>query len=108
MATIPMEDLLRLVVEERASDLHLSVGAPPVLRIRGKLVKLEVPPLAPEDTETLVRSITSEANLQRLNEDLSVDFAISFSANKDRFRVSAYRQRGFPHHGAATDPPTIS
>jgi len=95
MATIPMEDLLRLVVEERASDLHLSVGAPPVLRIRGQLVKLEVPPLTPEDTETLVRSITSEANLQRLNEDLSVDFAIAFSANKDRFRVSAYRQRGF-------------
>jgi len=95
MATIPMEDLLRLVVEENASDLHLSVGAPPVLRIRGQLVKLEVAPLAPEDTETLVRSITNEAYLQRLNEDLSVDFAIGFGANKDRFRVSAYRQRGF-------------
>lgn len=89
-----MEDLLRLVVEERASDLHISVGAPPVLRILGQLVKLEAAPLTPEETETLVRSITSEANLQRLNAEGSVDFAISFR-EKDRFRVDAYRQRGF-------------
>jgi twitching motility protein PilT len=90
-----MEDLLRLVVEEGASDLHISVGAPPVLRLRGQLVKLEVPPLLPEDTESLVRSVTSDANLRRLNEELSVDFAIAFGAKKDRFRVNAYRQRGF-------------
>ena len=90
-----MEDLLRLVIEERASDLHLSVGSPPVLRIRGELLKLEVAPLLPEDTETLVRAITSDANLQKLNEEGSVDFAISFSERRDRFRVSAYRQRGF-------------
>ncbi len=64
-----MEDLLRLVVEEKASDLHLSVGSPPVLRIRGELVKLEVAPLDPEDTESLVRSITNDANLQRLNSE---------------------------------------
>jgi len=89
-----MEDLLRLVVEESASDLHLCVGSPPVLRIRGQLVKLEVAPLEAEDTEALVRSITSDANLQRLNEDLSVDFAIAFGAKKDRFRVNVYRQRG--------------
>lgn len=95
MSTVPIEDLLRLVSEERASDLHITVGAPPVLRIRGQLVKLEVPPLAPEDTERLVHSITSDANLQRLNEDLSVDFAIEYGPNKDRFRVSAFRQRGF-------------
>ena len=93
MSTIPMEDLLRLVVEENASDLHISVGAPPVLRIRGQLAKLEVKPLTSEDTEVLVRSITSESNMQRLNESGSVDFAISFR-EKERFRVSAYRQRG--------------
>lgn len=90
-----MEDLLRLVMEEKASDLHISVGTSPVLRIRGQLVKLEVAPLEAEDTETLVRSITSDANLQKLNEEGSVDFAIAFGERKDRFRVSAYRQRGF-------------
>ncbi len=90
-----MEDLLRLVVEEKASDLHLSVGTPPVLRIRGQLVKLEVAPLEPDDMDAHVRAITSDANLQKLNEEGSVDFAIAFGERKDRFRVSAYRQRGF-------------
>jgi twitching motility protein PilT len=90
---IPMEDLLRLVVDEGASDLHLSVGAPPAVRLNGKLLKLEVRPLTPEDTETLARAITSEANLQRVTEDGSVDFGFSFR-EADRFRVSVYRERG--------------
>ena len=89
----PMEDLLRLVVEEKASDLHISVGAPPVVRLRGQLVKLELRPLTPEDTETLARAITSEANMQRVNEDGSVDFGFTFRGD-NRFRVSVYRQKG--------------
>ncbi len=90
---IPMEDLLRLVVEEGASDLHLSVGAPPALRINGKLVKLQLPPLTADDTEMLARAVTSDANLQRVTEEGSVDFAFSFRGN-DRFRGSVYRQKG--------------
>ncbi len=89
----PMEDLLRLVVEEKASDLHVSVGAPPVVRLRGQLVKLELRPLTPEDTETLARAITSEANMQKVNEDGSVDFGFTFRG-ENRFRVSVYRQKG--------------
>ncbi len=90
---IPMEDLLRLVVDEGASDLHLSVGAPPAVRLNGRLLKLEVRALTPEDTETLARAITSEANLQRVTQDGSVDFGFSFR-DADRFRVSVYRERG--------------
>lgn len=90
---VPMEDLLRLVVDEGASDLHLSVGAPPALRINGALVKLQLPPLTPEDTETLARAVTSDANLQRVAEEGSVDFAFSFRG-QDRFRGSVYRQKG--------------
>src|SRR5271156_1143378 len=82
---IPMEDLLRLVVDEGASDLHLSVGAPPALRINGRLVKLTLPPLTAEDTELLARAVTSDANLQRVTEEGSVDFAFSFRG-QDRFR----------------------
>ena len=89
----PMEDLLRLVVEEGASDLHLAVGSPPALRIRGHLVKLEVRPLTAEDTDILARAITSEAHLQRVNEEGSVDFGFSFRG-ANRFRVSVYRQKG--------------
>jgi len=89
----PMEDLLRLVVEEGASDLHLSVGAPPVVRRQGRLVKLITRPLTPENTETLARAITSDANFARVNEQGSVDFAFSFKG-EDRFRASVYRQQG--------------
>ena len=95
---VPMEDLLRLVIDEGASDLHISVGAPPALRINGKLVKLQLPPLAPEDTETLARAVTSDANLQRVTEEGSVDFAFSYRG-QDRFRGSVYRQKG--HLGLA-------
>jgi twitching motility protein PilT len=90
----PMEDLLRLVVDEGASDLHISVAAPPAIRLRGELVKLDLKPLTPEDTETLARAITSEANLQRVNEEGSVDFGFTFR-ERNRFRVSVYRQKGF-------------
>ncbi len=95
-----MEDLLRLVVDEGASDLHLSVGAPPALRLNGRLVKLELRALSPEDTETLARAITSDANLQRVNEEGSVDFGFSFR-EQNRFRVSVYRQKGQHRHRAA-------
>ena len=58
----PMEDLLRLVVDEGASDLHLTVGSAPAVRLNGRLVKLTLPPLSAEDTETLARAVTSEAS----------------------------------------------
>jgi twitching motility protein PilT len=88
----PMEDLLRLVIEEGASDMHLSVGAPPAFRIRGEVVKLKLPVLAPEDTEALARSITGEDSIQRVNETGSVDFGFSF--REARFRASVFRQKG--------------
>jgi twitching motility protein PilT len=89
----PMEDLLRLVIDEGASDLHLTVGAPPAVRLNGKLVKLTLPPLTAEDTEALARAVTSDANLQRVSEEGSVDFAFSYRG-QDRFRGSVYRQKG--------------
>jgi twitching motility protein PilT len=94
MATIPMEDLLRLVIEEDASDLHISVGAPPTLRLKGSLTKLNVAPLTPDDTEMLVRSITGDAHYERVNTEGSVDFGFSFR-DDNRFRVSVYRERGY-------------
>lgn len=90
---IPMEDLLRLVIDEGASDLHISVGAPPAVRLRGRLIKLETRALTPEDTETLARAIASEGHLQKVNEEGSVDFGFSFR-ERNRFRVSIYRQKG--------------
>jgi len=87
-----MEDLLRLVAEENASDLHISVGTPPALRIRGQLSKLDMPAVTGEDSEKLAREISSEYQMQKVSEEGSVDFAFSF--HEDRFRASVYRQRG--------------
>ena len=61
--------------------------------MNGKLIKLNLPPLTPEDTETLARAVTSDANLQRVTEEGSVDFSFSFRG-QDRFRGSVYRQKG--------------
>jgi twitching motility protein PilT len=88
-----MEDLLRLCVDEGGSDIHISVGAPPSIRIKGKLVKLELRPLTGEDTEALARAITSETNLHRANTEGSVDFGLTFRGD-NRFRVSLFRQKG--------------
>jgi len=90
---VPMEDLLRLVVDEGGSDLHISVGAPPAVRLHGRLLKMTMPALTPENTETLARAITSDANMQRVNTDGSVDFGLSFRG-ENRFRCSVYRQKG--------------
>jgi twitching motility protein PilT len=89
-----MEDLLRWVIDEKASDLHLSVGSPPAVRMHGSLVKMQLRPLEAEDTESLARAITSDGNLQKVNEEGSVDFGFSFRG-KDRFRVSVFRQKGY-------------
>lgn len=91
--SVEMSDLLQMVVDEGASDLHLPVGSPPILRIHGGLHPLDVPPLTPEDTERLMKSITSETNQQKLREVGSVDFGFAFGT-KARFRVSCFRQKG--------------
>ena len=57
-ADIDMNDLLQLVIDEGASDLHCEVGAPPTLRMKGEMVNLDTPPLEPADTEALMKAIT--------------------------------------------------
>ena len=90
---IEMAELLQLVIDEGASDLHLPVGSPPVLRLHGGLTPLDTNPLKREDTEHLMKSITSEANQKKLQEEGGVDFGFAFG-EQARFRVSVFRQKG--------------
>lgn len=90
---IEMSELLQLVVDEGASDLHVSVAAPPVLRIHGRLHPLDIEPLAPEDSERLMKAITSDANQEKLRRDGGADFGFAFG-EQARFRVSILRQKG--------------
>lgn len=91
--SVEMSDLLQLVVDEGVSDLHIEVGAPPMVRLNGGMTPLDVPALTAEDTERMVKSIASEVNLQQISEGGSTDFGFSFS-DKARFRVSAFKQKG--------------
>ena len=93
MASIAMEDLLELMVEEGASDLHITVGTPPVLRVHGGLHSIDVDPLEPDDTERLMKSITSDTHQQNLSESGSADFGFGFR-EVARFRVNVFRQKG--------------
>ncbi len=92
-AFAPLEDILRLTVEAGASDLHLSVGSPPTLRINGQLIRLETRALFSEDTDNIAREIATGDQFHRLLTEGSVDFAIT-STGSNRFRVSIYRQKG--------------
>jgi twitching motility protein PilT len=90
---IEMNDLLQLVIDEDASDLHVQVGAPPTLRISGAMVGLDTDPLTQEDTDRLMKSITSEANQQKIREAGGSDFGFAFG-EQARFRVSVLKQKG--------------
>ena len=93
MAQVEMADLLQLVVDEGASDLHLPVGSPPVIRLHGGLTRLDADILTPEDTERLMKAITSEVNQQKLQQEGGVDFGFAYG-EQARFRVSVFRQKG--------------
>src|SRR6058998_2009901 len=88
-----MSDLLQLVVSEGSSDLHIRVGTPPTIRVHGILHRVEGPSLQPEDTEELMRSITSEDHIQHVREQGGADFGFAFG-ELARFRVSVFKERG--------------
>jgi twitching motility protein PilT len=88
-----MSDLLQLVVSEGAADLHIRVGIPPVIRLHGILHRVEGPILKPEDTEELMRSITSEDHIQQIREKGGADFGFAFG-ELARFRVSTFKEKG--------------
>src|SRR3974390_3808739 len=88
-----MSDLLQLVVSEGASDLHVRVGTPPTIRVHGILHRVEGPALTSEDTEELMRSITSEEQIQHVRERGGADFGFAFG-EVARFRVSVFKEKG--------------
>ena len=93
MSTIQIDRLLDTVVKQDASDLHLTVGRKPTLRLNGKLCNLDTKVLEPEDCVGLMKSITPERNQQELQEMGGTDFGFAYG-DAARFRVSVFRQRG--------------
>ena len=90
---VTLEDLLRLTVEKKGSDLHIVVGMPPCIRIDGDIVKQDYPPMSPAMVETLLFQVLNEKNKKDLQENLELD--ISYSVPKcARFRGNVIIQRG--------------
>ncbi len=90
---VELNKLLNLVVEKKASDLHLTVGLPPTLRLHSNLRPLNLPPLVPDDTVAFMKAITPERCQQELKEKGGADFGFAFE-KKCRFRVAVYMQKG--------------
>lgn len=88
-----IQELLTKAREEKASDLHITVGKPPIVRVNGDLIELGgYDALMPEQTERMISAMLNEERLNTFNKKGEVDF--SFVMPGGRFRVNAYRQRG--------------
>lgn len=89
-----LKELLETTVKEQASDLHLSCGHPPALRVTGNLIPLvKKKQLSPKDTEGLAQAIMTEEQKKRFLEEKEVDFSYNFG-EKARFRVNVFHQQG--------------
>ena len=87
-------DILIEVIKQKASDLHLTAGAAPMIRKKGSLVPIEgMPKLTPTDTREIIYAILNSSQRQRLETEWQIDFAYSVPGH-GRFRVNTYFQRG--------------
>ncbi|MCC7138173.1 MAG: type IV pilus twitching motility protein PilT [Planctomycetes bacterium] len=85
--------LFDLMVEQNASDLHITVGRPPVLRIRGRLRNLTVPALTAAETTALIHEIAPPGKLEEFRKVWSADFGYAYGT-KARFRVAIFKSKG--------------
>lgn len=88
-----MQELLREAVERKASDLHITVGIPPVFRIYGRLIRADRPVLLPDITRQLYKEITNAEQQRRFETKGELDFSFVIRG-LSRFRVNVFKQRG--------------
>lgn len=88
-----ISELLRLTMEKGASDLHIAVGRPPVIRLDGRLVNVDAPTLTPAETRRLIYGVLTDLQKQKFEDTKELDFSLSVS-NLSRFRVNVHFQRG--------------
>ena len=93
VSTVQIDRLLDVMVTQDASDVHVTVGRPPTVRLNGRLRNMQTKVLDADDTMALMKSITPEKNQAEFQEKGGTDFGFSFS-EAARFRVSVFRQKG--------------
>jgi len=90
---VHVDDLLRIVVEKGATDLHLTSGIPPVIRVDGNLIPMNFERVTPQESQRLVYDILSDEQIQRFESTLELDFSYAL-AKIARFRVNVFRDKG--------------
>ncbi len=90
---VTVEELLKVSREKKASDLHLTVGIPPRMRVNGDLVDMDFPKLMPDDTTAIVNKMLTIKQKEMLLERGELDFSYSIH-DVGRFRVNVFKQRG--------------
>ena len=88
-----IEELLTILVKQGGSDLHLTAGSPPLVRVDGKLTKADDGKLTPEDSQKIVYSILTSDQVARFEENLELDLSFGI-AGLGRFRTNVFQQRG--------------
>lgn len=88
-----LHQLLKAMVEKGASDLHITTGSPPQLRVDGKLMPLKIPPLTPVETKQLCYSVLTEAQKHKFEEENELDLSFGVKG-LSRFRANVFLQRG--------------
>jgi twitching motility protein PilT len=91
--SVTLHQLLKTLVEQGGTDLHVTTNSPPQIRIDGKLVPLQLPPLTPVDTKQLVYSVLTDNQKHRFEENLELDFSFGVKGLA-RFRANIFNQRG--------------
>jgi len=101
-----LQEMLKTMIEKGASDLHLTTGVPPMLRLHGRLTPLDLPPLTPAETKALAYSILTDAQKQKFEEEKELDFSFGVKG-LSRFRANVFLQRGAVAVAIRTIPYTI-
>ena len=89
--SLSISSLLRFAVEQKASDLHISAGEPPLVRVHGDMHRIDVPALSKEDTHKLVFDVMNDTQRRVFQDKLECDFAFALDENL-RFRVNVFVQ----------------
>jgi len=87
-------ELLKKMLSQHSSDLHIQVGVPPTIRVHGVLIRLNHPPVTPEQAANHLKAISNKEQRQQFLEVGSVDFAFVIPGTVQRFRVNAFKERG--------------
>src|SRR3990172_5126152 len=88
-----LHELLKVMVDSDASDLHITTGSPPMIRLDGKLVPIKHPPLTPPETKDLCYSVIKDLQKQKFEENWELDFSFGLQG-LSRFRANIFMQRG--------------